>query len=406
MLKVSVWAVVFIIITTPQIFSQNDSLRNQIIHYEQSKHEFLDRGRRMLLDNFENNNIEKTKKIKDLLLEENNRNVYDTFYPIEYICLLYWTEEYDVLIDFVKQVDFLQHVSNAVAMLARIDNLYPTLFEKTIQNKELLEISINNSLLSEMDKDFLRLQLDDLLRIPQNGRIDPDAESTKKINDLADIFLSKYPKSPYDTIVRETIRYKFEPLPWGGFCDIGLGAAITQGSIHDYLNTGPMMDMLIGVRYKKTLGMLGFGFSGHELRQNIDINNTIWKEESSSTQGFVYFNGGYMLHESKRFSIYPFTGIGYGGFSAIQKDIDAQPELKHLHLNSFFTQIGIALMIKFKVLSPYLLHSTSEKAFSQLGLRYSFRMPYYENKRREMDGFFHCLTLSWGIGGRRMRRVK
>jgi len=66
-------------------FSQNDSLRSEILNYEQSKHDFLDKGRRLLLDHFEKSDLFKVKEVKELLLEENGGNVYNMFYPIEYI---------------------------------------------------------------------------------------------------------------------------------------------------------------------------------------------------------------------------------------------------------------------------------------------------------------------------------
>ena len=88
-------------------------------------------------------------------MKENEGNVYNTFYPIEYIYLLYWTEDYKELTDFIKQVDFNHPVSNSVAILARVDNLYPTLIQKTIEHKDILLIAIQNSSETDMDKDFL-----------------------------------------------------------------------------------------------------------------------------------------------------------------------------------------------------------------------------------------------------------
>ena len=48
----------------------------------------------MLLDHFEKSDLFKVKEVKELLLEENGGNVYNTFYPIEYIYIVYWTKEY------------------------------------------------------------------------------------------------------------------------------------------------------------------------------------------------------------------------------------------------------------------------------------------------------------------------
>lgn len=231
--------------------AQEDSLRSRILNYQPSRHDFLDKGRRLLLENFVKNDIGKVTDIKNVLLKENEGNVYETFYPIEYIYLLYWTEEYAELTDFIKQWDFEQQVSNSVGILARVDNLYSALLQKTAANKDILNISIKNGLLSDMDKDFLTLQLEDIIRTGKNTRgIDFNSEDTKRINDLSDAFLENYPDSPYDEIVRETIRYKLEPSPWAHYLDIGAGAVIRQNGLRAHLNDGFYIELSYELRYK------------------------------------------------------------------------------------------------------------------------------------------------------------
>lgn len=229
------FATIFIVLFSLNSFSQNekDSLRSEIINYEQSKHVFLDKGRRLLLDHFEKSDMFKVKEVKDLLLKENEGNVYNTFYPIEFIYILYWTEEYNELIDFIKQVDFTLPVSNSVRILAATDNMFTSLLQQTVENKDLLLVFIEESEVSEMDKEFLVLQLEDIIRAGLSNRIDLESEQTVYINELSDLFLDKYPDSPYDTIIRETIRYKFEPSPWAFYWDfLGFGAVVPLSLIH------------------------------------------------------------------------------------------------------------------------------------------------------------------------------
>ena len=120
------------------------------------------------MDYFVKSDLFKAKEVKDLLLKENDGNVYNTFYPIEYIYILYWTEEYNELLDFIKQVDFRHPVSSSVRILAQTDNMFSTLFQKTAENKDLLLVFIEESDVSEMDKEFLVLQLEDILRAGQS----------------------------------------------------------------------------------------------------------------------------------------------------------------------------------------------------------------------------------------------
>lgn len=410
-------ALLFVTLFSTNSFSQNDSLRSQIMNYEQSGHDFLDKGRRLLKEHFSQSDMITVKEVKDMLIKENNGNVYNTFYPIELIYILYWTEEYDELIDFIKQVDFTLPVSNSVRILAQTDNLFSTLYQHTVDYKDLLLVFIKESQVSEMDKEFLVLQLEDILRAGQNaGRMDLESEHTEYINELSDQFLEKYPDSPYDTIIRETIRYKYEPSPWAAYWDfVGFGTVIPTGSLGDYFNTGVSMEMAMDIRYKKLVGIFGFGFSGHSLKNDIHINRVVWPNKSSATLGIGYLNAGYLLLDTKRFSIYPFMGAAYSGFSADEDIIKETPELDKLKLNSWSTQAGIGFDFKFKINTPYSFYYDmgTADAGSRISVRYTYRMPNYGRNlesvsgiNQSLDGFTHSIMVSWGLGGRGNTRVK
>lgn len=408
------FATLLIVLLSLNSFSQNDSLRSEILNYEQSKHDFLDKGRRLLLDHFEKSDLFKVKEVKDLLLEENDGNVYNTFYPIEYIYILYWTEEYDELIDFIKQVDFTLPVSNSVRILAATDNMFTTLLQQTLENKDMLLLFIKESNISDMDKEFLVLQLEDIIRAGLGNSIDFESEQTAYINDLSDQFLDKYPDSPYETIIRETIRYKFEPSPWAFYWDmIGLGAVVPTGNLSDYFSTGVGLEMALDLRYKKLVGIFGFGFSGHTLDNDIKINGVTWANSSSATLGLGYLNAGYLLVDTKRVSIYPFIGGGYSGFSTSQDVYKEIPELEKLKLNSWFPQVGFGFDYKFKIPKLDYYEMGSDGNWSRISVRYTYRMPNFSrsldgrgNISQPMDGFIHSIMVSWGIGGRGTNRVK
>ncbi len=408
------FATLLIALLSLNSFSQNDSLRSEILNYEQSKHDFLDKGRRLLLDHFEKSDLFKVKEVKDLLLEENGGNIYNTFYPIEYIYILYWTEEYDELIDFIKQVDFTLPVSNSVRILAATDNMFTTLLQQTVENKDMLLLFIKESNISDMDKEFLMLQLEDIIRAGLGNSIDFESEQTAYINDLSDQFLDKYPDSPYETIIRETIRYKFEPSPWAFYWDmIGLGAVVPTGNLSDYFSTGVGVEMALDLRYKKLVGIFGFGFSGHTLDDDIKINGVTWANISSATLGLGYLNAGYLLVDTKRVSIYPFIGGGYSGFSTSQNVYKEIPELEKLQLNSWFPQVGFGFDYKFKIPKFDYYEMGSDGSWSRISVRYTYRMPNFSRSldgrgdiSQPMDGFIHSIMVSWGIGGRGTNRVK
>ncbi len=381
-------------------FGQED-IRREILNYEDSKHYVLDKGRRLLTETLQEGDFIKAKEVKNFLLEDNAQNIFEIFYPIEYIHLLYLTEEFNELTDFMKQVDFETPVSYSVRVLAPLDNLFKTLREKNAMNKDVTEISIRNSSLNEVDKDFLILQLNDILRTyTEQGTIDVESEETQRINQMANDFLTKHPDSDYVKLVRETIRFEFRESKWAQYFDVGIGAILHRGELNDYLNDGFYLEISYEARYNRFIGALGAGFSAQSLTKDIEINNTVWENGKHATIGNIFLNGGYEVLSTPKWSVYPFFGIGYQEFSAAENDSEENPQLKNMKLNSVFTQAGIGIDFKYR---------TSGNNFStdipgRLSLRYSYRMPKYEQKITHMDGFQHCITLSWGMGGRKKVR--
>ena len=158
--------------------------------------------------------------------------------------------------------------------------------------------------------------------------------------------------------------------------------------------------MLLEYRHRKLMGMIGFGFSGQRLKKDLQINNTIWEEESSATFGFGYLNAGYLVFENNRWSIYPYAGIGGGGFSADEQDIKEDQNLKNLKLGTFFTQVGIGFDFKFAGGHYYNPYGTIGTLGSRVSLKYTYRMLQLERKDPLLKGHQHLITLSYGIGGR------
>lgn len=388
-----------LLMTFTGLLAQEDSIRNRIMQYKESEYKFVNNGRRMLLDLLQQYKMKEADGVKATLLKAFGGNISELFYIGEYIHLLYWTREFDELLNYMKQVDLQEKVSNNVGVSAQTDRLFEKLFQHTVENKDLLIMDLNAAALNEMERDFLLLLLEDMMA-PHSSNEWGKTEQSAAINAMANRFLTDHPGSPYDDFVRRNIRFEMEEGDWGGYWDpIGLGAAHNQGNLSKQFSHGPILEMCIDVRYKKISGMLGFGASWHTLKNDLPINQTVWKKEASSNLSFVYLNAGYLAIDSKRWSIYPFAGIGFTGFSAVQKDIDQDEKLKKLHLNSFFTQVGVGFDWKFS--SGYTLYGSLS---GRVSLRYSYRMPRFNAPPQSMEGAQHIITLSYGIGGRDIRR--
>lgn len=387
-----------LLLAAMNIHSQEDTIKAQILSYKDSEYDFLNKGRRLLLEHLQSNKLHDVIAVKNSLLHEFDGNVSAVFYNSEYVHLLYWAGEFSELLNYLKQVDLEQPVTNNVMVSAQTDQFFTTVQSYLIENPDILEMDIKNALLEDVETDFLLLLLHDLAILNQQ-REQPNAEQRMRINQMADVFLTNYQDSPYHPFVRENIRWVYKEKDWGFYMDIGFGAALLQGDLSHQFNNGALMDMLFEYRHRRMLGMLGFGFSGHILKEDLPINETTWKKGASATMGNIYLNAGVLVFENRKWSIYPYGGIGYTGFSALQKDIDEDENLEKLGLNSFFTQLGLGVDMKFNV-SPSIYTSSN----SRLSLKYVYRMPHFDRKDPILKGSQHIITLSYGIGGRGLER--
>lgn len=384
--------------------AQENDIKKEILSYKESEYDFVNKGRRLLIDNLQSLKLEEAIKIKDGLLKEFDGNVAEVFYAAEYIHLLYWTREFDVLLNYIKQVDLEQPVSNNVRISGQTDDFFKAVYGHTIENKDILEIDIKNWELSDMDRDFLLLLLKDIADSTPESWHD-DMGKQIEINAQADRFLANYPGSPYETLIRENIRFVFKESDNGAYIDFGLGSTINQGGLSKQFTNGIAVDISLEYRHRKLMGILGFGFSGQKLKQEMEINNTVWKKDASATLGNVYMNAGYLIHENRRWSIYPFAGVGYTGYSAVEDDTKEDKNLKKLGLNSFYVQMGAGFDLKIKSLSSFgNIKAMQPDSDSRISLKYIFRMPKFDRKDPLLSGSQHVITLSYGFGGRGKER--
>lgn len=394
MKKIAVSLVLVLVFSA--LSAQENNVKEQILSYKDSDYDFVNKGRRLLVDNLQSFKIEEAINVKNALLNEFEGNVAEAFYIGEYIHLLFWTREFDELLNYIKQVDFDDPVSNNVRVSSQTDNFHKSVYSHTIENKDILEIDIKASGLNDMDRDFLLLLVNDMAN-PQNNST--NSEYVAKVNKQADQFLADYPDSPYEKLIREHIRFVYKETNWGAYMDFGFGAVLNQGGLSQQFRDGPVVHMVFEYRRRKAMGMLGFDVGSQTLKQDLPINNTVWKKGSGSTLGNIYLNAGYLVFENQRWSIYPYAGGGYTEYTANEKDTKEDENLKKLRLRSFSPQVGVGIDLKIRSIP-----SVNKSPDSRISLKYTYRMPHLGHRDPLLKGSQHVITLSYGIGGRGEKR--
>lgn len=389
---------VVFLFATVETFSQEDT-RSEIMNYQESEFAFVNKARRLLGTHIKDGNIIEATKVKDVLLDEFNGAITEAFYNSEYIHLLFALREYEQLLVFMKQLDINQKVSQNVYTSAQTDNLGTLLIENTLQFNDIFAIDIKENVDDEMDKAFLILLLSEMAYYsPSQSERN---EHTESVNKLANEYLANYPDSPYEKVVRENIRFEFGEAKWGFYWDIGIGPVLNNGELKNtFGNSGFGLDMGFEYRHRQLFGQLEIGLVASSLKKDIEINNTIWQKSSSATFATFALNAGYIPFENRRWSIYPFAGIGFSAISAPTEDTKNDPNLQSLKLNTFSPQIGMGV--------DYKLYSSKSKksSYGRLSLRYKYKIYNFEKTNPLFQGNQQSITLSFGFGGRPLERKK
>ena len=382
-------------------FAQRDSLQNEILNYDDGKSELISKGRRMLLDNFIDENLEKVKEVKDYLTREVENDDYMAFYPAEYWFILYWTKEYQQLLTSVIQFD----ESFANSMRYKIkpvnDLLYSKLLAKSIGFKDYLVAKLHESSLTDEEKDFLIMNLHYLISGEQNQQV-----TQEELNTMADEFLGQNPNSNYEAYTREYIRLKYVPSKWGFGVEFFSGYGIFDGSLaEEYKNNVPM-GVAFDLCYKDfNLYLRDYiGFSRNLNEWN--YGSGIWEKNSQVRVFLADITLGYTLLENSAFKIAPFAGIGTSGIGPTQYDLDKEPDLENVELD-FSGTYSLGLNFDIKLGRPKIAivsQNKPEDSYWFLRLRYAYNWMKFDKKFDGFNGNMHYVTVGIGGLGRTIKR--
>ena len=385
---------------TVAVGQTNDTIRQEILGQSSSKLEILSKGRSYLLENLEKGDLFKVMEIKDALIKEANNNIDEVFFPGEYSLILYWTEEYADLLDYIKtnegsNEDFR---SNPVLnMLASTDQLYKNISMKSAESYDIIIHFMDESQLTPVERDFLELHLYWILFGP-NSVTEKDALA--EMNDRADAFLQKYPKSEFEQYVRRNIRFKLGLDDWGFGYEIAMGYVGMQGEMSKQFQDGFLLRLSLDGTYKKVQLSLNLNMGGTKTMVDFPFRDTQWLSGSHALMAGIDLMAGYRVLELNKLSFTPFVGMGVISFGATADEIQEDKILEKLNFTAqnYLTGINCSFDLGNKK-NPFY------SGGSFLNLRYTFAMPQYNGRKGIESGNMHWLTLGWGMYGRDYRRV-
>ncbi|MGI6479631.1 MAG: hypothetical protein ACOX0M_09355 [Salinivirgaceae bacterium] len=385
-----------LIIFSNCLYSQDDSIRSQILNYEDSKSIIISKGRGLLLDKFIEGDLAKVKEIKDYLIKIED-DYFIAFYPREYWFVLYWTKDYSELAENLLNYAPAKVDNYCIRIRQPYNKLFDRLKEMTLKNKTLIKGQIQDSDLDSETKQILDLNLECILLDLKN------IYAQDSLNEQADNFLKTYPQSKFEDFTKKHIRYKLIPENWGIAYELFSGYGIYTGNLSDNYTNNVPLGVSLDICYKKFELYLRANTRYNKTKKDFSYSLGTWEKGSKTTGYLLEASLGYATYNSNRFKLSPFAGIGTMNISPTTKDIEKTPELKEVSLNFTTTYIaGINFDIKF---GPKHTPKYSPKtSYWFMRIRYGYTIPRFEKKYHGMSGNMHYITIGLGNMERNVKR--
>ena len=382
-------------------YGQKDSIREEILNYSGSKSVIISNGRELLLNNLLAGNMTKVKEITGYLVTDVADDDYMVFYPEEYWLILYWTREYQKLIESIIHFDSDQIFLIGKKIEPQNDLLLDKLINQSRESRFFLYRSIEKSNLDNVDKEFLLINLESIL---SDYYVDL---SYSWLGRLTDDYLERYPENRYENYTIKFIRKDMSLSNWG----FGTEAFIGYGWFTDDLKNSFKNNIPLGASfdfyYRQFVLFLRFGYGFGKTNRDIPYPDNVWAKGSDVEVFLLDASLGYVLKENKNMKIIPFLGIAGIEIGPSQSDLNQNSDLDEATLKFTSTySFGLNAEIKlFQSIIPegYMLRKGPEKNILFLRIRYSYNIMQFYRKYTGFSGNMHSITIGLGISGRRIR---
>jgi len=387
-----------LLLCSHSVFSQRDSMKSQILNYEDSKSMLITKGRKLLLDKFMEGDLQKVKEIKDYLVTTED-NDYFALYPAEYWFILYWTGDYAELANQFQQLDSARVAGYDRKINPVEDLLFVKLKEKSTEHQLELKKQLQEASLDQETSQVLNLSLDWLLLKDRNGSNGQDS-----LNRQADHLLQSTGSGKYDEFTKRFIRYKLEPKKWGIACEFFSGYGQFTGQLSESFTNNVPFGVAFDICYKNFELYLRDYIGINKTNRDFNYPSGTWEKGSKTNVFLPEATLGYVTYNDNRFKLSPFAGIASMDISPPTNAKTEKPELKNAGLEFTTTYVlGINFDLKF---GPGHTPEYSPKtSYGFIRIRYAYCMPQFANNYAGMTGNMHYLTIGIGAMARGLERA-
>ena len=201
-----------------------------------------------------------------------------------------------------------------------------------------------------------------------------------------------------EIIQKNQIEY-YEYKDWSWSMEFFAGYEFYTGELKSSFRDNVPVGLAFDLGYKD----LVFDFRGNsgtgKTQKDLYINGRQWSEGENIESGLLEMTLGLKVFESRKIKITPFGGISFNFILPPEDDIENNPQLKDVGLESATTYtLGINLDYKLGGISfPFDSKTKIDRNYWYLRLRYGYNMPQFSQNYSGFSGNFHYITLGIGV---------
>ncbi len=354
-------------------------------------------------------NRQKVRELQQQLNTAYEQSNYIALFPIENLLLYYWLGDYDSVLLYSTKIDTLDGQSwDKISPQAGYD-LYSLLRERVVRAKNRIVNGIFSSTLSDEQKDFLIIYLEDFLLEIQGDSYSKTQLDTmlRNLNVDKRKFALAYPNSAY------TSELKVEELEWdkaGLTLGIGIGFGDNTNQLAANFTNPVFAAMNIGGSHKQLVIELNLHVGGFSSKKDIVNQNEpsmVWKKGGSA----IYFSPslifGYRAFEKSRTLITPFAGVGVSIMGANTGGEDAEFENAFTYVYGPTIPVGVHFDFRLDKMKKAFGHDILRPSFPTLRLSYAYNyQTLFRPADKGISGNMHTMTLTIQLFDRSLRSVK
>lgn len=381
--------------------AQIDSARLAILNYNDTTAMMIRNGRRLIADKINRKETRGIVPIMEVLAREIRNDPYKrrAFTLQDAHLLGFWANDFKTILADTVFYKLVELPRSEVG--SRTNEFTDLLADAVLSQRSRLSTNLNAATISEEERDFLLIYLDELL-LGSGTFVGTYTENKTRISIKTDAFRAKYPSFRFLKQIKlpEMVKTKDDVYPSNGLAeptgfgiDLGGGTAWYTGRLSENFKSNYAMRLGMDLKIKRWI--FGLDFSGTYaamIPDSILVSDVTWRKGDKMASVFAGVTGGYVFIDKKRNHSDVFMGFG-------SNLINPNLNNKSIRYDRLTDNQGVALSAGVETNFKFFMKKAENTAnhegiFYQLKLRYTYTQPFLVGN---LSGGYHAAVATLGF---------